>query len=94
MSEEVKAEAVTTAEQPAVGREETARGKKPLRNKRKVCVFCVDKVQYIDYKDVNRLKKYVTEKGKIVARRQTGLCAAHQRQVTTAVRRARNMSLL
>ena len=70
-------------------------GKKPLvKPKRKICPFCVEKSVYIDYKDINRLRKYVTEKGKIVSRRQTGLCAAHQREITNAIKRARNMSLI
>ena len=62
--------------------------------KRRVCSFCMNKTAYIDYKDINRLKKYVTEKGKIITRRQTGLCARHQRELTNAIKRARNMSLL
>ena len=62
--------------------------------KRKICPFCVEKSLWIDYKDVARLRKYITEKGKIVSRRQTGLCAAHQRELTNAIKRARNMSLL
>jgi small subunit ribosomal protein S18 len=72
-----------------------ARGKKPFGNKqkRRPCSFCANKIS-IDYKDVSKLKKYVTEKGKIIARRQTGLCARHQREVTQAIKRARNMSLL
>ncbi len=62
--------------------------------KRKVCSFCVDKVEFIDYKDVNKLKKYITEKGKILPRRQTGTCARHQRELTIAIKRARTMALL
>lgn len=63
------------------------------KNKRKVCAFCEDK-KPIDYKDVNRLKKYVTEKGKIIPSRQTGTCSRHQRELTVAVKRARNIALL
>ena len=66
--------------------------KKPA--KKKVCSFCVDHVEEIDYKDVAKLKRYVTEKGKILPRRQTGTCARHQRAVTTAIKRAREMALL
>jgi len=62
--------------------------------KRKVCLFCADKTKIIDYKDVATLKKFVTEKGKIVGRRQTGVCAAHQRKLTTEIKRARNAALL
>ena len=68
--------------------------KKKRMSRKKVCAFCSDKVEYIDYKDVNKLRKYITEKGKIVSRRQTGTCAKHQREVTTAIKRARNMALL
>lgn len=64
------------------------------KNKKKVCVFCEDKnCKFIDYKDV-RLKKFVTEKGKIIPSRQTGTCARHQRELTTAIKRARNIALL
>jgi len=62
--------------------------------KRRPCGFCMAKVSYIDYKDIVRLKKYLTEKGKIIARRQTGLCARHQRELTQAIKRARTMSLI
>ena len=65
------------------------------KNKRKVCAFCEDKnCKFIDYKDVNRLKKFVTEKGKIIPSRQTGTCSRHQRELTTAIKRARNIALL
>ncbi|MCI7404157.1 MAG: 30S ribosomal protein S18 [Pyramidobacter sp.] len=60
----------------------------------KVCFFCVDKLDEVDYKDVERLKKYVSERGKIIPRRVTGNCAKHQRQLTVAVKRARFMALL
>ena len=62
--------------------------------KKKVCQFCVDKIEEIDYKDIARLKKYITEKGKILPRRTFGVCAAHQRQLTVAIKRARVMALL
>ena len=63
--------------------------------KKRVCVFCDDKnLKFIDYKDVNRLRKFVTEKGKILPSRQTGTCARHQRELTVAIKRARNMALL
>lgn len=63
------------------------------RPKKKVCSFCVDK-SLIDFKDANRLKRYVTERGKILPRRITGCCAAHQRELTVAIKRARHMALL
>ena len=62
--------------------------------KRKVCAFCVEKVEAIDYKDVTKLKRYITEKGKIVPRRTSGVCAHHQRELATAIKRARIMGLL
>ena len=65
------------------------------KNKKKVCAFCEDKnLKFIDYKDANRLKKYVTEKGKILPRRISGNCAKHQRALTVAIKRARVMALL
>jgi len=67
------------------------RGRRP---KRRVCSFCVDKIENIDYKDINRLKRYITERGKILPRRISGNCAAHQRGLTTAIKRARIVALL
>jgi len=64
------------------------------KERRKVCAFCVDKVTDIDYKDVVRLKKFITERGKILPRRISGVCANHQRQLTTAIKRARCIALL
>lgn len=61
---------------------------------KKVCAFCAEKAEYIDYKDVAKLRKYVTERGKIVPRRVTGTCAYHQRHLTTAIKRARYVALL
>ncbi|MBR1975117.1 MAG: 30S ribosomal protein S18 [Clostridia bacterium] len=62
--------------------------------RRKVCAFCQEKLDAIDYKDVNRLKKFVTEGGKIVPRRMSGTCAAHQRLLAAAIKRARITALL
>ncbi len=67
------------------------RGRRP---KRKVCSFCADKVEFIDYKDVAKLRRFITERGKILPRRISGNCARHQRQVTLAIKRARNIALL
>jgi len=64
------------------------------RPKRKICLFCVDKVESIDYKDAAKLRRYITERGKILPRRISGNCAKHQRQVTVAIKRARNIALL
>lgn len=63
-------------------------------SKKKVCLFCQNKEEKIDYKDVAKLRKYITEKGKILPRRQTGVCAHHQRELTEAIKRARVMALL
>ena len=67
------------------------RGRKP---RRKVCSFCVDKVDHIDYQDAAKLRRFTTERGKILPRRISGNCAKHQRQVTIAIKRARNIALL
>ena len=67
------------------------RGRRP---RRKVCAFCVDKVEKIDYKDAAKLLRFTTERGKILPRRISGNCAKHQRQVTIAIKRARNIALL
>jgi len=64
------------------------------RRRRKVCSFCVDKIEHIDYKDVGRLQKYISERAKILPRRMTGTCAKHQRTLTTAIKRARQVALL
>ncbi|MEG6617248.1 30S ribosomal protein S18 [Peptococcaceae bacterium 1198_IL3148] len=64
------------------------------RGRKRVCSFCVDKVDVVDYKDIHRLKKYITERGKILPRRISGNCAKHQRAVTLAIKRARNVALL
>lgn len=68
-------------------------GKKPMSRK-KVCAFCVDKIDTLDYKDVAKVRKFTTEKGKIVPRRMSGVCAKHQRIVSEAIKRAREMALL
>ena len=64
------------------------------RKRRKVCNFCVDKIDYIDYKDSAKLRRYLSERGKILPRRTTGTCARHQRQLTVAIKRARHIALL
>ena len=70
--------------------------KRPARKapRKKVCTFCVDKATEIDYKDVAKLRKFITEKGKIVPRRMSGVCAKHQRLLAEAIKRARVMALL
>ena len=70
--------------------------KRPIRRKKKVCVFCgtAEDAGVIDYKDVAKLKKYISESGKILPRRVTGTCATHQRALTTAIKRARHIALM
>lgn len=67
------------------------RGRRP---RRKVCNFCVDKVDAIDYKDVAKLRRFTTERGKILPRRISGTCAKHQRKLTLAIKRSRAIALL
>ena len=78
--------------------ERNERPERPMRGgrkgHRKVCQFCVDKVDYIDYKDVARLRRFMSERAKILPRRVTGTCAKHQRELTTAIKRARQIALL
>jgi len=64
------------------------------KRKKKVCAFCVDKIEYVDYKETGRLRRYLTERAKILPRRITGNCARHQRQLTVAIKRARQLALL
>lgn len=64
------------------------------RSKKRVCSFCVDKVQHIDYKETPKLRRFLTERGKILPRRISGNCAGHQRQLTLAIKRARQIALL
>ena len=81
---------------PAQKAEKTdgAMKRRPIRRRKKVCVFCSDKSNIIDYKDVNKLKRYVSERGKILPRRITGNCAKHQRALTVAIKRARHLALM
>jgi small subunit ribosomal protein S18 len=78
------------------GRSEGGRPRRDYRsyNRRKICEFCVDRVQEIDYKDLARLRRYISERGKIEPRRKKGTCAKHQRRLTMAIKRARLLALL
>ena len=79
----------------AFERTEGSRPARPIsRGRKKVCSFCVDRIDTIDYKDVPRLRKYVSERAKISPRRVTGTCAYHQRALTTAIKRARHVALM
>lgn len=64
------------------------------KGRKKVCSFCVDKIETIDYKDVAKLRRFISERAKILPRRVTGTCARHQRQLTVAIKRARHLALL
>ena len=64
------------------------------RKRKKVCIFCEDKIAYIDYKDSAKLRKFISERGKILPRRISGTCAEHQRKLNTAIKRARQVALL
>ena len=70
--------------------EKNARGRK----RRKVCAFCADRVEAIDYKDAAKLRRFLSERAKILPRRMTGTCAGHQRELTEAIKRARHLALL
>ena len=84
---------VSKTEKDSVVVEKTKKYKKPV-SKKKVCPFCTDKTNIIDYKDGNKLKRFITENGKILPRRQTGVCAKHQRELANAIKRARIMAIL
>ena len=71
-----------------------ARPVNPNRRRKKVCVFCEEKISYIDYKVANRLRHYISERGKILPRRISGTCAKHQRELQNAIKRARQVALL
>ena len=96
MSEELQTVATEAVAETPVQAQPVADKKKYFKhkNKKKVCLFCENKDKAIDYKDVATLKKFVTEKGKILPSRQTGTCPKHQRAITVAVKRARNIALL
>ena len=80
----------------------TSRGRPPQRRtgrpryfaRRKVCSFCVDHIEYVDYKDIERLRRFISQRFKIEARRKTGVCAKHQRILRTAIHRARHLALV
>ena len=89
---------VVVAEETAPAAERTAAPQRMQRQNRgrrkKVCVFCADSIEHVDYKDVKRLEKCTSERGKILPRRISGTCAKHQRQITLAIKRARHIALM
>ena len=70
------------------------RGRPRYYSRRKICGFCVDHIEYIDYKDTDRFRRYMTDRWKIESRRKTGVCAKHQRAMSTAIKRARHLALI
>lgn len=68
--------------------------RRPIKRRKRVCVFCEEKAKQIDHKDTNKLKRFVSERGKILPRRITGTCAKHQRALTIAVKRSRHIALM
>ena len=73
---------------------ERGNGRPNRKSRKKVCAFCVDKVESIDYKDTQKLRKFPSDRAKILPRRVTGTCARHQRELTTAIKRARQVALM
>jgi small subunit ribosomal protein S18 len=84
----------TEGERPAEAAARPERRRPRYTSRRKVCFFCAEKVQQIDYKDVDGLRRYLSDRGKIEPRRKTGTCARHQRRLTVALKRARHLALL
>jgi len=83
-----------TGRPPRPGGRPGGGGRPRYAPRRKVCAFCVDKISHIDYKDVGRLRRYLSDRGKIEPRRKTGTCAKHQRRLTIAIKRARHVALM
>ena len=73
---------------------ERGNGRPNRKSRKKVCAFCVDKVESIDYKDTQKLRKFTSDRAKILPRRVTGTCARHQRELTTAIKSARQVALM
>ena len=85
---------IAASQRPTGGDKAIATGKKQYFRRKKVCRFCVEKIDDINYKDVKMLHAFVAERGKIVPRRLTGVCTTHQRRLTRAIKQARNIALL
>ena len=97
MSEEIKTPAANTAAPVAARPERPARpymAKKRFESRRKVCKVCAEKIDNVDYKNFQFVKSFTMESGKILSRRITGTCAKHQRQITKAIKRDRNLAIL
>ena len=94
MAEQRGGRPIAASQRPTGTDKAIATGKKQYFRRKKVCRFCVEKIDDINYKDVRMLSSFISEKGKIVPRRLTGVCAPHQRRLTEAVKQARNIALL
>lgn len=94
MAEQRGGRPIAASQRPTGTDKAIATGRKQFFRRRKVCRFCVEKIDDINYKDVRMLTPFISEKGKILPRRITGVCAAHQRMLTEAVKQARNIALL
>ncbi len=94
MAEHKGGRPVAASQRPTGGDKAIATGKKQYFRRRKVCRFCVEKIDDINYKDVRMLNSFITEKGRIVPRRLSGVCSPHQRRLSEAVKQARNIALL
>jgi small subunit ribosomal protein S18 len=91
---ETKGKPLSASQRPTGGDKAMATSRKQYFRRRKVCRFCVEKIDDIDYKDVKLLSGFISERGKIMPRRITGVCAPHQRRLTEAIKQARNIALL
>src|SRR5881409_4019508 len=94
MAEQKGGRPIAASQRPTGGDKAVAVGKKQYFRRKKVCKFCVEKIDDINYKDVRLLGQFVAERGKIVPGRLTGVCTPHQRRLTSAIKRARNIALL
>lgn len=94
LAEETETATEAEEERPGEAAARPERRKPRYTSRRKVCFFCAEKVQKIDYKDVDGLRRYLSDRGKIEPRRKTGTCAKHQRRLTIALKRARHLALL
>ncbi len=95
-NQEIKNETSQTQEQTQTSQQTTQQKRvirRPIR-RRKVCYFCKNNIDHIDYKDIDLLKKFISERGKIIPKRTSGVCAWHQRRLARAIKRARHMALL
>jgi small subunit ribosomal protein S18 len=94
MAEQKTKRPLSASQRPTGGDKAMAGGRKQYFRRKKVCRFCVEKIDDIDYKDVRLLSAFVSERGKITPRRITGVCTPHQRRLTEAIKQARNIALL